>query len=257
MILAVAAAVPAEAQTRNAIPHMRPVHQGEMEELAATAAPALFRVRANVPLESGFLAAPIESDGIAAYVRIGEEATLVTTYTYLATADSVEVWTGTGWVTAEIRYGTPLFDLAAITIQESLLPEEPLPLAEAWPVGVSVYVPLGTHGSTDTPETVVGALGRDLPEVLSYYVRAHFWQRNGYPILGADGEVIAVTANFAPDGVGVLAIPFEQIALWWERRESLDPDNPFHWEPDVRVETVQPRVNEEAFEIRGRLFEDK
>lgn len=255
--VALLAATPAFSQTGNSIPHLRPVHQGEVEELAATAAPALFRVRANVPVESGFFAPPVASDGIAVFLRIGDEPVLVTTYAYLATAESLEVWTGSVWATAEVTYGTPLFDLAALTIDDELLPEAPLELAAAWPTGVSVYVPLGTHGGTDEPEAVVGALSRDLPQALSYFVRAHVWQRNGYPILGADGEVLALTARFSPDGVGVLAIPFEEIAAWWSQRDALDPENPFHWEPEVRVETVQPRVNEDAFEIRTRLFEEE
>jgi hypothetical protein len=72
-------------------------------------------------------------------------------------------------------------------------------------------------------------------------------------VLSANGEVIALTSRFAPDGHGVLAIPFEHIRTWRQESETLDP---FAWRPEVRVETIEPRVNEEAFEIRTQRVND-
>ena len=233
------------------------MHQGELESLASQAGEGLFRVRSYSAPGYGFRANAIENDGIAVLLAIGEEEpALITTYGYLAEATTVDVWINEEWVPAEVVHGTPMFDLATLQVEAELPIENALPLAAAWPIGLSVYVPLATHSSDAAPELVVGALGEALPEVLSYYVRAHFWQRNGYPIISGDGEVIAMASRFAPDGTGILAIPFEHIATWRAEWERLDPDDPFGWRPEVRVETVEPAVNEEAFEIRTRLFED-
>ena len=240
----------------NPIPHMRPVHHGELEALAEVAGEGLFRVRSFTAPGYGFRADPIESDGIAVLLAVGvAEPALITTYAYLAEATSVDVWINEEWVPAEVVHGTPMFDLAALTIEAPLPIESALRLATAWPLGASVYVPLATNGSTAEPETVVGTLGEALPDVLSYYVRAYFWQRNGYPVLSADGEVIALTSRFVPDGEGVLAIAFGHVATWRSEWDRLDPDDPFGWRPEVRVETVDPAVNEEAFEIRKRVSE--
>ncbi|MFT6395819.1 MAG: hypothetical protein ACJAYU_000561 [Bradymonadia bacterium] len=227
------------------IPHISPMNQRELTEMADRAKSGLFRVHAISIPDGLFQPIPIEADGLAVWLKVGENPpALVTTYAYISAAQTVELLIGTEWVQAQVVYGSPLFDLAMLQVEVEPPVEDALPLVDSWPLEATVYVPLATSDSTVPSEVVHGMLGgRALPDMLSYYTRAHFWQRNGYPVVSRQGEVMAITSIYSPDGQGVLAVPFNHIATWQQEWGTLDPENPYDHQPEVRVERIDPVIN--------------
>lgn len=234
----------AHAQEAIPIPHLSPIDHGELEQMAEDSRSALYRVRSVSTPDGLFQPIPLEGEGLAVWLTIGEnEPALVTTYGYVSAAQTVEVLIAGEWVDAEVVYGSPLFDLAMLDIEPELSPNDAIALVERWPMEAIVYVPLGTADSTAPAEVVQGMLGgRGLPDMLSYYIRAHLWQRNGYPIMSRAGEVMAIASIFAPDGDGILAIPFQQIATWRSEWENLDPDDLYNHRPTIRIERIEPVI---------------
>lgn len=234
----------AAAQETVPIPHLTPLAPGELQTMGEETKPALFRVHTVTTPDGLFQPIPLEAEGLAIWLTIGaNEPILVTTYGYVSAAQTIEVLLEDEWAPAELVHGSPLFDLAMLQVEEPPDPATALSLVESWPMEANVYVPLATSDSTAPAEVVQGMLGgRRLPDMLSYYIRAQFWQRNGYPIVSRSGEVMAICSIFSPDGDGVLAIPFEQVAAWQSEWDNLDPNDPYNHRPEVRVERVNLTV---------------
>jgi hypothetical protein len=88
------------------IPHISPMNQRELTEMADRAKSGLFRVHAISIPDGLFQPIPIEADGLAVWLKVGENPpALVTTYAYISAAQTVELLIGTEWVQAQVVSG--------------------------------------------------------------------------------------------------------------------------------------------------------
>lgn len=215
------------------------VDREALDALARQVAPSVLAVRTFTDLGENFRPRHAEGSGAATWValRPDESPVLLTAFAHVAQADRVEVRLGDEWVEAEVKHGTPMFDLAELVLDAShaatLAELPPLELAARWSMGGTVYSPTDRTADTD-PDVVIGAIGAP-PEDYEYYVRALFTQHNGYPVVSIRGDVLAITSILVGDrSGGSLAIPFGHITTWREEWPQLETDSPIGWEPRVR-----------------------
>lgn len=244
-----------EGLSRGELPTHTRVTSEALRALDARLSTTVVGVRTTTDLGPRHTPRFLEGDGAATWTVLvpDEPAVLVTAYAHVAQAATIEVQIGDAWMPATVDYGTPMFDLAVLRVPDVAPPEEALPLAEEWSMGISVFAPASVVEdprsliNDDSPAVRVGSLGAPPPEQYSFYVRALFDMRNGFPVVSLNGELLGVMSVPAPGRAGgSLAIPFQYIRVWRDEWSQLDPTTPIGWTPRIRHETIDLETGEEA-----------
>jgi hypothetical protein len=212
---------------------LAPVLAEDLDRLQQRVAPCVHRVRATTDLGPGYHPRRLEGDGVATWIALPDGPALVTAFTWLATAETVEVETRDGtWHPAVVLYGTPLYDLAALRV-DAPPACDPLPIPEELPLDASVF----SCADAICSAFLINAIGAPVPEDWSYYIRTSLPQRNGPIVVDRVGNVIAIASVFAPQGAGTFAIPMRWLTAWQQEWPQLVPSVNGGWSPRVRVES--------------------
>ncbi|MCA9300699.1 MAG: hypothetical protein KDA28_16635 [Phycisphaerales bacterium] len=212
---------------------------GIAEQLATSVAP----VRTVQQLPRTYHPNELVGDGVAVYVAFDDGSTgLVTAWTHLAQATTVEVWVDAEWHDARVVHGGPIFDLAVLEIDAPLTSLTPIPIASDLPAD-PVLLSIAPVTEESRGEVVLAAFGSPPEDEFAYYVRSVLDLRNGYPVVDRDLELVAIHSFTGTDvrrNPGTFAIPARAIREWVDYWPQLDPDDPLGLTPRVSVERVAP-----------------
>lgn len=234
----------------------RALTERDLEALTVRVVGRIVRMRATQDLGPGYRPRLQQGDGYAVWLLMPDDPDdantqytpiLITTWSWLANAQSVEVQDGDRWLPATIELGGPTFDLARVQADLSLS-ASPLSLAAAWPMdGLLFGFQPPQEGALDPRGSVIsGAQGAAPAGDFAYYLRSLVQQRNGLPVFNRQGEVLAIASFFAPDGRGSLAIGTQHLREWWSMRDRLDSSVVGGVRPLVRTESLELSTGSDA-----------
>lgn len=234
----------------------RALTERDLEALTARVTGRIVPMRATQDLGPGYRPRIQQGDGYAVWILMPDDPEdddspqtpiLVTTWSWLANAQSVEIQQGDRWVPASIELGGPTFDLARVQADVPPL-APPLSLATAWPMdGLLFGFQPPQQGALDPRGSVIsGAQGPSPEGDFAYYVRSLVQQRNGLPVFNRQGEVLAIASFFAPDGRGSFAIGTQHLTEWWSMRDRLDATVVGGVRPIVRTESLELSTGTDA-----------
>jgi hypothetical protein len=198
----------------------------EADALAADLVTRCFPVRVVEPLPRGSRPKELIIDGVAVWMQLpdGTAGRLITPFSLVARARTIEVWVGGGWRPVSAAHGTLLYDLAELT-SEAALPIEATPAVVATvPPSDPVFYSVAPIAPSATPGSVAVVMGDPQPEELRYYGRASTSLMRGYPLIDRQGRIQGMLSTASPDGHGVLLIGSDRIAEWhevWDRLEGV------------------------------------
>jgi len=196
----------------------------EAEALTAALVTRCLPVRVVEPLPRGSRPKELIIDGVAVWMQLPGETVgrLITPFTLVARARTIEVWVGGSWRPVSAVHGTLLYDLAELT-SEAPLPIESAPATVATvPPADPVFYSVAPIAPGATPDSVAVVMGDPQPEELRYYGRASTSLMRGYPLIDRQGRLQGMLSTASPDGDGVLLIGADRIAEWHEAWERLD-----------------------------------
>lgn len=218
-----------------------------MESLGHMLDGVVVPLRSRTDLGPGFRPRVIDGEGAATFVRFPDGSTgWITSFSHCARAHEIELLIDGEWTAATAAHGTSLFDLVRLDLPTGEGPEadRALRIADQWPLDGNVYSATGIRPD-ETLQPLVFGLGPAPRGDYGFYVRSLASLTNGYPIVGLEGELIAVTSMVATDRHGgVFSIPLEMLNAWiaeWPQLRGVHG-----WEPNVIEETMELRTGREA-----------
>lgn len=222
----------------------RAVVEADFEVARDHLARATFPARVEIPLSEHFRDSVITGDGAVALVQLGGQPTLVTPYSWIAGASSLQIEIDGVWLDARPQHASLWHDLAALVIDVPL-PEDrvPLELSTEFPLDPLLFV--ATPAGTADAEVAATAFGIPPGDTEAWYIRALTPLRNGFAIIDRDGRLVAITSIAARDRHdGTYALSFDRIGAWQEAWDSIDRGE--EWDFRVIEETVNPTTGVDA-----------
>lgn len=254
ILVATMAAHPSAAKAQNRVTiedyqRLNPiVTQPLLEELGALVSAASFEVRVRVDLGPMFRPRYFDGDGVATLVQVpGSDAPLlITPWTWLSQAESIEVRIGDQWRAATMRHATAFFDLVELDVGP--IDATPLPLFDGTLIAGTVFLASPAEFGVD-PIAAPGSLGGRAPAELQHYRTSSFPGRHGFALVDATGALVGVTAIGDPTRrEGTLVLDAATIREWVVAWPRINNSSAFGLEVEILRETTPLTTGREALQ---------
>jgi hypothetical protein len=222
------------------------VTQPLLEDLGAVIAAATFEVRVRVDLGPMFRPRYFDGDGVATLVQVpGSEAPLlITPWTWLSQAESIEVRIGDQWRVATARHATAFFDLVELDVGP--IDATPLELFDGTLIAGTVFL-ASPLVAGETPIAAPGSLGGRAPAELQHYRTSSFPGRHGFAMVDATGALVGITAIADPTRrEGTLVLDAATIREWVVAWPRIHDSSAFGLEVEILPDTMPLTTGREA-----------